>query len=40
MEPGNVIYVRAFDKFTRRLFKPEFDTRGFDNVAGTADDVV
>ena len=39
MEPGNVIYVRAFDKFTRKLFKPEFDTRGFDNVAGTADDI-
>lgn len=40
MEPGNVIYVRALDKFTRRLFKPEFDTRGFDNIAGTYDDVV
>lgn len=40
MEPGNIIYVRAFDKFTRRRFKPEFDTRGFDNIAGTADDVV
>ena len=39
MEPGNIIYVRAFDKFTRRIFKPEFDTRGFDNVAGNADDV-
>ena len=40
MEPGNVIYVRAFDKFTRRRFKPEFDYRGYDNVEGTADDVV
>ena len=39
MEPGEVIYVRAFDKFTRRIFKPEFDTRGFDNIAGNADDV-
>lgn len=39
MKPGNVIYVRAFDKFTRRIFKPEFDTRGFDNVAGTSDDI-
>ena len=38
MEPGNVIYVRAYDKFTKRIFKPEFDTRGFDNIAGTADD--
>ena len=39
MEPGNVIYVRALDKFTRKIFKPEFDTRGFDNIAGTSDDV-
>ena len=39
MEPGNIIYVRAFDKFTRKIFNPEFDTRGFDNMAGTADDV-
>lgn len=35
MEPGEIIYVRAFDKFTRRLFKPEFDTRGFDNDSRT-----
>jgi hypothetical protein len=40
MEPGNVIYVRAFDKFTRRRFKPQFDYRGQDNMAGTEDDVV
>lgn len=40
MEPGNVIYVRAYDKFTKRRFKPQFDTRGYDNQAGTADDVV
>ena len=39
MEPGNVIYVRAFDKFTRRRFKPEFDTRGRDNLEGTYDDL-
>ena len=39
MEPGNVIYVRAFDKFTRRRFMPQFDTRGRDNLAGTVDDV-
>lgn len=39
MEPGNVIYVRAYDKFTKKIFKPEFDTRGFDNIAGTIDDV-
>ncbi len=40
MEPGNVIYVRAFDKFTSKIFRPQFDTRGFDNIGGTADDVV
>lgn len=39
MRPGNVIYVRAFDKFTRRRFTPQFDTRGFDNIEGTADDL-
>ena len=39
MEPGNVIYVRAYDKFTRRLFRPQFDTRGMDNIAGTNDDL-
>lgn len=39
-EPGNVIYVRAYDKFTKRIFKPQFDTRGLDNTQGTADDVV
>ena len=40
MEPGNIVYVRAFDKFTRRMFKPQFDTRGYDNMTGTSDDVV
>jgi hypothetical protein len=40
MEPGNVIYVRAYDKFTKKIFRPEFDTRGFDNIQGTADDVI
>lgn len=39
METGNIIYVRAYDKFTTRLFRPEFDTRGFDNVEGSADDI-
>lgn len=39
-KPGNIIYVRAFDKFTRKIFKPEFDTRGYDNVQGTDDDLV
>jgi hypothetical protein len=35
MEPGNIIYVRAFDKFTRRKFMPQFDTRGRDNDSRT-----
>lgn len=39
MEPGEVIYVRAFDKFTTKIFRPQFDTRGFDNIGGTADDI-
>ena len=39
MEPGEVIYVRAFDKFTAKIFQPQFDTRGFDNVGGTSDDI-
>lgn len=38
-EPGNVIYVRAYDKFTKRIFRPQFDTRGRDNMQGTADDI-
>lgn len=38
MEPGNIIYVRAYDKFTNRIFRPQFDTRGLDNVEGTSDD--
>lgn len=38
-ETGNIIYVRAYDKFTKRLFRPEYDTRGFDNVEGSADDI-
>lgn len=39
MEPGNIIYVRAYDKFTKRIFTPQFDARGYDNVQGTSDDV-
>lgn len=38
MTPGNIVYVRAYDKFTKRRFKPQFDTRGMDNTSGTADD--
>jgi hypothetical protein len=40
MTTGSVIYVRAFDKFTRRLFNAQFDTRGRDNMLGTGDDLV
>ena len=39
MKPGSTIYVRAFDKFTSRIFKPKFDDRGKDNVRGTQDDL-
>lgn len=39
LEPGSIVYIRALDKFTYRLFRPEFDTRGRDNVGGTGDDV-
>ena len=38
--PGSTPYIRALDKFTNRIFQPDFDDRGFDNVRGTADDVV
>ena len=38
MESGNIIYVRAYDKFTKKIFQPQFDTRGKDNIAGTGDD--
>lgn len=34
----STIYIRAMDKFTEQIFKPEFDTRGMDNIAGTGDD--
>ena len=40
MTPGNIVYVRAYDKFTKRRFKPQFDTRGMDNMSGTGDDVL
>ncbi len=39
LKPGSVIYVRAFDKFTNRLFNAQFDTRGVDNMTGTYDDI-
>lgn len=37
-EYRTVIYIRAMDKFTDRIFNPEFDTSGRDNISGTADD--
>lgn len=37
-EYRTVIYIRAMDKFTDRIFNPEFDTSGMDNISGTADD--
>jgi len=40
MKPGSVIYVRAYDKFTRRIFQAQYDARGRDNTLGTADDLV
>lgn len=40
MTHGNIVYVRALDKFTPRRFKPQFDTRGRDNMSGTSDDVL
>ena len=36
MKEGRTVYVRAYDKFTLRMFKPEFDTRGKDNDSTTA----
>lgn len=36
MKTGTTVYVRAYDKFTLRMFKPEFDTRGRDNDSTTA----
>lgn len=38
MKPKSILYIRALDKFTDRIFTPTFDDRGYDNVRGTADD--
>ena len=40
LKPGSIVYIRALDKFTRRLFQADFDTRGRDNMLGTNDDLV
>lgn len=39
MEVGSTPYIRALDKFTRRIFQAQFDTRGHDNELGTSDDI-
>ena len=33
---GTTVYIRAFDKFTYKIFRAQFDTRGRDNDARTA----
>lgn len=38
-ELGSTPYIRAYDKFTRRIFKAAYDTRGRDNIYGTYDDL-
>lgn len=37
-EYRSVVYIRAMDKFTDKIFNPEFDTSGRDNISGTMDD--
>lgn len=39
LKPGSIVYIRALDKFTSRLFQADFDTRGRDNMSGTNDDI-
>jgi hypothetical protein len=39
MEVGSTPYIRAFDKFTYRIFQAQFDDRGRDNLRATADDI-
>ena len=39
MEVGSTPYIRAMDKFTRRIFQAQFDDRGRDNERGTSDDI-
>ena len=39
LEPGSIVYIYALDKFTPQLFQAKFDTRGRDNLEGTADDL-
>jgi hypothetical protein len=40
MKPGSTVYIRALDKFTPFIRRNlQFDTRGYDNVRGTYDDI-
>jgi hypothetical protein len=40
MKPGSTVYIRALDKFTPFIRRDlQFDTRGYDNQRGTADDI-
>lgn len=38
LKPKSVLYIRALDKFTDKMFQANFDARGKDNVQGTYDD--
>lgn len=39
LKPKSVLYIRALDKFTNKMFQANFDARGRDNMAGTYDDL-
>lgn len=39
LKPKSVLYIRALDKFTDRMFQANFDSRGRDNLYNTADDI-
>ena len=39
LKPKSVLYIRALDKFTNKMFQANFDSRGRDNMAGTYDDL-
>lgn len=39
-KPKSIIYIRALDKFTNRIFQAQYDDRGRDNMRGTSDDVM
>ena len=39
LKPKSVLYIRALDKFTDKMFQANFDARGRDNMARTYDDL-